>query len=178
MPTIGVPTRGGDVRRPGIARHHQRRAARQRDEIGDGRLRREHRGAVGAATTSARERLLARSPQHDRHQPVPLAQRRRDAAEPRRRPALVRPRRAGIQQRVAAAGLLARSRRAAAESTASIGNSGAGAVMPERAQQAEVDVDDVPRLARIVQAAAAGIVARRCRTAAPAARARSATRSR
>ena len=57
-----------------------RRAARQRDEIGNRRLRRQRSPRRRrAATTSAASVCFARPPQHDRLQPVPLAQRRRRA---------------------------------------------------------------------------------------------------
>ena len=47
----------GDVRRPGVAGHHHRRAARERHEVGDRRLRREQRRAA-----RARDDLLAPAP--------------------------------------------------------------------------------------------------------------------
>ena len=106
-----------------------------------------------------RERLFAGSPQDDRRQTVPLAQRRRDRAEARRRPALVRPRRARVQQRVAAAGLPARRRAPPPSRRWSIGNSGAAAVRCRAScSRPRLMRDDVARFARIVDAAAAGIV--------------------
>ena len=97
--------------------------------------------------------------------PCRVAQRRRHRREPRRRPALVRPRGAGIEQRIAAAGLRPRVARPASDSTRSIGNSGAPASMPSGSSRPRLICDDVTRFARRVHAAAAGIVARRCRTA-------------
>ncbi len=129
-----------------------------------------------APTTSLRERLFAGPPQHDRLQAVPLAQTRRHGGETRGRPPLVRPRGAGIEQRVASARLLAQSRRTAGESTRSIGNSGGAARHAELLEHAEIDLDDVTRLARIVHTAAAGIVRPRCRTGRASALARVARR--
>ena len=72
--TIGSADGGREVQRPGVARHHQPRAARQRQQIGDaGRRSRASRRRCDAATTAGRERLLARPPQHDRQQTVPPA---------------------------------------------------------------------------------------------------------
>ena len=55
-----------------------------------------------AATTADGQRLLARSPQHERAQTAALADRSRQRAEALRRPALVRPRRAGVDERIRA----------------------------------------------------------------------------
>ena len=98
----------GDVRRPGVARHHQRRAARERHEIRDRRRRRQHRGPVRARATTSSPSASSPGP-HSTTDVSPCRSRRPAAtrAEPRGRPSLVRPRRAGIEQRVAAAGLLA-----------------------------------------------------------------------
>ena len=96
MPTIGVPTAAamcvGPVSPDTISAAPRASATRSAIVVG---------GASTAAPPDARhdrrgQRLFAGSPQHDRRQPVPLAQRARDGAEARRRPALVRPRRAGL----------------------------------------------------------------------------------
>ena len=90
---------GGDVQRTGVARHHERGLARERDEIG-------HLGGRGGARRTTRggddrlrERQLPWSPQHDRRQAAHLAEKRRHLAEARRRPPLVGPGRAGIDER-------------------------------------------------------------------------------
>ena len=98
-------------------------------------------GDSSAAPSARRDDLLARAPPRRAPTARPTSARAasrsaaRDAAEPRRRPALVRPRRARIEQRVAAAGLRRRAQRATAESTSSIGNSGCRRVDAERRQQ-------------------------------------------
>ena len=172
MPTIGVPTAAAMCVGPVSPDTITRRAARQRDEIGDRRLRRQHRRAVRAPRRPRRRASRSPGP-HSTTDISPCRSRSAAAtrAEPRRRPALVRPRRAGIEQRVAAAGLLARPSAPPPNRPCSIGNSGAAARDAERLEQPEVDLDDMPRLARIVDARRRRDRRPRCRTAAPAARA-------
>src|SRR3954470_10565643 len=56
--------RGGDMRRTRVARYHQRGLARERDDIGDRRVRRLDGGAVRGGDDAVGEPLLARPPQH------------------------------------------------------------------------------------------------------------------
>ena len=152
----GRAERGRDVRRPGVAGDHQRRAAGERDEIGDRRARRQDRRSVRRRHDRVGNRLFARSPRHHRSEPVPIAQRRSHRAEARRGPPLVRPRRAGVEHGVAAARPirhLPRDRRVDALEREFRRDRG----QPERLEQPEIDPDDVPGLARVVDAVAAGI---------------------
>ena len=96
-PTIGVPTAAamciGPVSPDTISA--RARASATRSAI-VGRRRQRRAAPPEAATTASRERLFARPPQHDRRQPARVAQERGERAEALRRPALVRPRRAGL----------------------------------------------------------------------------------
>ena len=108
---------GGDVRRPGVAGHHhaRRRAPAPRDRQSSSAATASRRRRAPARRPSSRQLSLAGSPQHDGHQAMPLAKRDGHAPPAARRPALVRPRGAGIEQRVAAAGRARASRRATAD---------------------------------------------------------------
>ena len=66
------------------------------------RRRRLFRGAARRSDNSRCRRFLARPPQHHRSQSAPLTNRRRERTEALRWPPFVRPRRAGIDQHVAA----------------------------------------------------------------------------
>jgi len=83
------------VRRAGVTRHHQLRAPRQRDEIGDGRLRRQHGGARCAGDDLA-ARVSSPGPHRTTTSGRGLAQLDRDRSQPRGRPAFVRPCRPGF----------------------------------------------------------------------------------
>ena len=142
---------GGDVRRPGVAGHHDSRAPRdERDEVGDRRrrrraaprrrLRRRSRRASGSLARAPRARPTAGR--------AARAGAARHRAEPVGRPALVRPRRARIEQRIAPARLAriasahVRLRRAQSETPAR-------PVEAERRQQPEIQsARRAPRPAR------------------------------
>ena len=93
------PDGRGEVNRPGIARHHSDAA---RDSASRSAIagRRRWVAAPSAAPTTARARSSSPGP-HSTTDRIPRTSRRNDGelAEPLRRPALVGPRRAGIQQR-------------------------------------------------------------------------------
>ena len=166
-----------DVARPGVAGHHDHGAACQRHQIGDRRRRRDHRRAARVRDHLVGKGPLAVSPQRDGHQTVPLPQRRRQQAEARRRPALVRPLRAGVEQRVAAASLLAhrpRHRRLHAIDR-KLRHGGGDA---ERLQQTEIDLARHGGSRADRRCRRSRDRRRRCRTAAPAARADTTSRSR
>ena len=92
------------------------------------------------------ERLFARSPQHERRKPAGVAQERRELAESLGRPALVRPRRAGIDQRERPIGpICRRTPSSAADATLASGNVIGVVVDADRAQQLQVLADDVRR---------------------------------
>src|SRR5439155_20086353 len=75
------PDRRCDVRRSGIARDHQRRAARERHQVGNGRRRREGRRTVRRRDGFLGDWLFARAPRDHRRQAVAIAQRHGDSAE-------------------------------------------------------------------------------------------------
>ena len=96
--------RRADVRRPRVAGHHDARAARQRDDVGDRRRRRQ------APRRPTRRRRLRRPADVRRGPTAPptsdrdaRAKRSRQRREPLRRPAFVRPGGARIEERVASA---------------------------------------------------------------------------
>ena len=127
-------------------RHHQRSVAAEGNQVGDFGRRRQSRRAIRRVDDRLGDRLLARAPQHDRRQPADLAEKRRHFAEPRRRPALVRPRGAGIDQRERAGTVsrLTSSTRVTQRRRAEIRRAASDA---DQLQQVQVLLDDVRGLA-------------------------------
>src|SRR5262245_19797011 len=146
-----------DVRRSGVAGHHHHRRTGERDDVGHRGLRRENRRTSCGRHDVFCQIELARSPQDDRSQILPLAERHRQGAEPRRRPSLVRPRRAGIEQRERAAGGLGHLRSDARDHRFEWKFRRAR-IDADGVQHAKIDVDHMPRFARRVHPVAAWIV--------------------
>ncbi len=90
----------GDMKRTGVARQHDPGAPGNRHEIADRRLRRGSGDRACRGGDRVRELALAGAPENNRPQTVPLAEQPGDGRERRRRPALVGPCGAGIDQRV------------------------------------------------------------------------------
>ena len=96
--------RGSDVRRTGVAGHHQPAPRGQRRNVRDARLRRQDRRTVRLRDDLVGEGEFVGPPQHDRAKVVSRPQLTREAAKTLRRPPLVRPGRARVEQRERSAG--------------------------------------------------------------------------
>src|SRR5690242_9916019 len=92
------PDRRRNVERTGVAGNHERRVPRQRHQIDDGGGRRRNGGPARARDHFLRQPLFARPPEHDGKETTDVTHERGDLTVACRRPPLVGPGRARIDE--------------------------------------------------------------------------------